>query len=127
MTNEKFKAIRPPKWLYVMHLNSPPLLLELSWAPQRAPWFRSGVLSVFDYLDSINKDVLHAHCILVRILVGGFVGNGRGIEDNHIREVALFEEASKIEYEVSLRQTASSSHRFSQRYHFFLPHLFPQQ
>ena len=48
----------------------------------------ASMCSIADHGHAIDQHVHHSSGILMRSVKGGFIGNDRGIEDSHIREVA---------------------------------------
>ena len=53
--------------------------------------FCSGVFPVFNHLVTVDKNVMDASGIVVRILESRMVLNSRGVKDHHIGEKALDE------------------------------------
>src|SRR5205085_1131432 len=57
----------------------------------------AGEGAVADGGDAVDEHVAHTHGVLVRVRVRGAVGDGDGIEDNDIGEVAGFQPAAMVE------------------------------
>ena len=77
-----------------------------SRARECAAGLRTGVLSIFEDLHAIDKNVFHAGRVLVRLFEGGVIGNCRRIEDNNVSKHSLLEQPAMIEAEIDGRQSA---------------------
>ena len=66
--------------------------------------FCAGVLTVLEHLNTVDKDMLHANSVLVRVFVGRSVANGRRIEDNDIGEHSLLEKTATVQLEIGRGQ-----------------------
>ena len=62
------------------------------------------MLAVFEDVHAIDKHVLHTDRILMRLLVGGAVGDGRRIEDDHVGEVPFLQRPAAVKAEIRGRQ-----------------------
>ena len=99
--------------------------LDFSWSPERAPGFGSRVLTVLQYLNSVDEDVLHSDRVLVRRLVSRLVRNRLWIKDYHIAKVTFLKKTAMVEAQVCGRQSAQPPDRFLKRNHFLFAHILP--
>src|SRR5262245_44184021 len=67
------------------------LLLNSTRAPERATRFGTGRLPILKRERAVHEDMSDADRILVRLLVGGPVGDRTRIEDRDVGEVALLD------------------------------------
>src|SRR5205807_9897120 len=89
--------------------DSPPStfsFLSFTGSPQRSARLGPRVLAILEHLDAVDEDVLHADGVLVRPGIRGPVGDGPGVEDDNIREVAIVQQAAMIQAEVGRGQVA---------------------
>src|SRR5437867_6631058 len=59
-------------------------LSRFTRSPQGAAGFCAGVLAVFENLNAVDEDVLHANGVLVRFLECRAIRNGCWIKDHHV-------------------------------------------
>src|SRR5258708_14255552 len=100
---------------------------DLPRPPHRAPGLGALVLAVLEHLHAVHEDVLHANRIRMRLLVGGGVGDRRGIEDRQIGVHAGLHEAAAFEAEERRRQAGQAAHRLLERDHLFLANVLAEQ
>src|SRR5437588_5380044 len=77
--------------------------LRLTSTPERAAGFGAGVLAVFNHLHTIDENMLHARCILVRFFKGRVVLNCRRIKHDHVGEHSFLQHAPMVELEIVRR------------------------
>src|SRR5262245_24882293 len=104
-----------------------PCLFDLARSPQSAPGLRPRVLTVLQDLDAVDEHVLHADRILVWLLEGGPIRDGRGVEHDDVREHAVPEQPAPVEPEVGRGQPAQPPHRVLQRDDLLLAHVLAQE
>jgi hypothetical protein len=51
------------------------------------------VFAVADHLNSVDEDLLHSDCVLVRSFVGRFIRDRLWIENNYVGKVAFLKQA----------------------------------
>src|SRR5687767_2717802 len=88
------------------------LLLRLARARQRPPRLGARVFAILQHLHAVYEYLLHAKRILVRLAVRRFVDDRGWVEDDHIGEVTIFQQAAFVEAEVCGRQVRHLANRF---------------
>jgi hypothetical protein len=78
----------------------------LAGAPERASRLGTGVLSVFDHLNTIDQNVFYARRVLMRFFEGGVICDCRRVKDDHVREHSLAEKSPVIKAKVRRRHSA---------------------
>ena len=68
--------------------------------PERAAGFRARVLSVFDHLYTVDKNVFYAGRVLMRFFKGSMICNGGRIEDDHVRKHSLLKKSAMIKAKI---------------------------
>ena len=74
--------------------------------PQGATRFGASVFAVFKNLHTVNKNVFHANCVLMRLVERRAIGDRRLIEHDHVREHSLFKKTAMVEAEIGSGQPA---------------------
>lgn len=81
------------------------LLLGLARAPEGTTRFGAGVLAVSKDLYTVDKNMFDADGILLRLLVGGHIGNRIRIKDDDIGKHTRLQETAMIESKIRSRKT----------------------
>src|SRR6185437_4234584 len=67
---------------------------SIPWSEYGAAGFGAGVFAGFDDLLTIDEDIDHAGGQLMRLIIGGVIADGVGVEEHEIGVVAYREEAA---------------------------------
>ena len=78
------------------------------------PGSYAGVLSVFEDLRAIHKNVSNADRVLVWIFESRTVGNCLWIEDDDISKHSPLEKPTMVEAKIGCRQASQSPHGFGE-------------
>ena len=77
-----------------------PSLSVIIPAYNEAARLKKTLLTVFDYLDTVNENVFHARRVLLRLFERRVIGNGRRIKHDHVGEHSFFQKSAMIEPEI---------------------------
>src|SRR6266487_4844195 len=84
------------------------------------------MISVFDDLRAIYKDVLHPDGVLVRFLECRAVRDCRWIKHNHVCKHSLLEKTAVVETEIGSWLPTQAVDRVAHRQNFLVAHVFPE-
>src|SRR5581483_269291 len=79
--------------------------------------------AVADHLYAIDEDVAHAGGELLRMVVGGVIGDRGGIEHDDVGEIAGSELAAILELEIVRGQRREAAHGIGERRHVLVAHV----
>src|ERR1044071_5437384 len=99
----------------------------LAGPPQRPARLRPRMLAILEHLRAVDKDVLDADRVLVRLLEGGAVTDRLGIEDHHVGEHAALQQAAMVQPQVRRGQARQSTDGFADRDDLLVAHVPAEQ